>query len=143
MPKEQSAQSHAAWDPIFHFFLMPLFLANLINAFVQTVRAWPRDSYGHLWSVVMAAALIVLCFRVRIYGLASQDRIIRLEERVRIAALVPRADAHKLTTRQLIALRFASDAELPALVSRTLAENLDPKSIKQSITSWRPDYQRI
>jgi hypothetical protein len=143
MPKEQSAQSHAAWDPIFHFFLMPLFLANLIYAVVQTVRAWPRDSYGHLWSVVIAVALIVLCARLRIYGLANQDRIIRLEERVRIAALVPRADAHKLTTGQLIALRFASDAELPALVSRTLAENLDPKSIKQSITAWRPDYQRI
>jgi len=143
MPQEQSAQSHAAMDPLFHYMLMPFFVANFIIAIVLTVRAWPHDSFVHLWSIVMAAALFLLCAKVRVYGLASQDRIIRLEERLRIAALVPAADAHKLTTRQLIALRFASDAELPALVYRTLAEGLDPKSIKQSITAWRPDYQRI
>jgi hypothetical protein len=81
--------------------------------------------------------------KARVYGLADQDRIIRLEERLRIAALVPGAEVQRLSTRQLIALRFASDTELPALVRRTLAEGLDPKSIKQSIVVWRPDYHRI
>jgi hypothetical protein len=86
---------------------------------------------------------LLLTFKTRIYSLANQDRIIRLEERLRIAALVPAADVLKLSTKQLIALRFASDAELPALVGRTLAENLDPKAIKRSIATWRPDYHRI
>jgi hypothetical protein len=107
------------------------------------VRAWPRAQFAHGWSILVAVALVLLLTKCRLYGLADQDRIIRLEERIRIAALVPAAEAYKLSTAQLIALRFASDAELPALVYRTLAENLDPKTIKQSITTWRPDYQRI
>jgi hypothetical protein len=143
MPKEQSAQSHAAWDPMFHYFLAPLFLANFIVSIVLAVRAWPIDPFLHVWGIVMAFALVALAAKTRIYSLADQDRIIRLEERLRVAALAPAADVQKLSTPQLIALRFASDAELPALVARTLAENLDPKSIKQSIISWRPDYQRI
>ncbi len=143
MPKEQSAQSHAAWDPLFHFILTPIFLANCIVVIVFTVQVWPREPFFHLWSVLIAIALFLLCMKTRIYAVADQDRMIRLEERLRIAALVPAADVHKLTTRQLIALRFASDSELPALVYRTLAEDLDPKSIKMSITRWRPDNQRI
>ena len=143
MPKEQSAQSHTALDPLFHFFLAPLFLANFIVVVVLTVKTWPHDPFFHVWGVVVAAGLFFLVAKTRIYSLADQDRIIRLEERLRIAALVPAADVSKLSTRQLIALRFASDAELPGLVYRTLAENLEPKAIKQSITSWRPDHQRI
>jgi hypothetical protein len=143
MPKEQSAQSHTALDPMFHFFLAPLFLANFIVVVVLTVKTWPHDPLFHVWGVVVAAGLFFLVAKTRIYGLADQDRIIRLEERLRIAALVPAADANKLTMQQLIALRFASDSELPGLVYRTLAENLDAKTIKQSITVWRPDHQRI
>jgi hypothetical protein len=143
MPKEQSAQSHAAWDPTFHFFLAPLLIANVIVAIVLTVRAWPVDPFLHVWGIVMAIALLMVAAKTRLYGLADQDRIIRLEERLRIAALVPAADVLKLSTQQLIALRFASDAELPALVHRTLTEDLGSKSIKMSITAWRPDYQRI
>ncbi len=143
MPKEQSAQSHAMWDPMFHFVLIPLFLANFIVQIVRAVRAWPDAPGSHIWSIAVALGVLLLTFKVRIYSLADQDRIIRLEERLRIAALVPAAGASKLTTRQLIALRFASDAELPALVHRTLAENLEPKAIKQSIATWRADHHRI
>ena len=143
MPQQQSAQSHAAVDPLFHFFLAPFFIANLVVAIVFTVQAWPNEKFFHVWTILLALALFLLCAKTRLYGLADQDRIVRLEERLRIAALVPVADVYKLSTRQLIALRFASDAELPALVRRTIAEELDPKSIKQSIVSWRADYERI
>jgi hypothetical protein len=143
MAKEQSAQNHAAYDTLSHFVLMPIFFANFIFQIVLAVKAWPLAGVVHLWNVLIALALMLLTFKTRIYALADQDRIIRLEERLRIAALAPSADVSKLTTPQLIALRFASDAELPALVASTLAENLDPKAIKQSIATWRPDYQRI
>jgi hypothetical protein len=129
MAKEQSAQNHAAYDTLSHFVLMPIFFANFIFQIVLAVKAWPLAGVVHLWNVLIALALMLLTFKTRIYALADQDRIIRLEERLRIAALAPSADVSKLTTPQLIA--------------STLAENLDPKAIKQSIATWRPDYQRI
>ena len=95
------------------------------------------------WLVVVAGALFLLNAKQRDYSLRVQDRVIRLEERLRIAALMPAVDTRALTMRQLIALRFASDAELPALVYRTLNENLDGKAIKAAITDWRTDVERI
>lgn len=143
MPKIQSAQSHAAWDPMYHLVLTLILLTNLIVTIVLAVRKWSAGPFEHLWAIVMAFALILIWVRLRTYPLRNQDRIIRLEERVRLGALAPEADAARLTTRQLIALRFASDAELPGLVERTLRENLEPKSIKLAIADWRQDHSRI
>jgi hypothetical protein len=78
--------------------------------------------------------------------MTAQDRIIRLEEKLRFAALLPPellARSQALTVRQIIGLRFASDGELPALVKRALDENLSEKQIKQAINNWRPDYLRV
>jgi hypothetical protein len=93
----------------------------------------------------MSIVLFMLAGISRSQTLRVQDRIIRLEERLRLQALLPaedRAHIDELSIKQLIALRFASDAELPALVRKTLTQNLEPKAIKQSIVNWRGDYYR-
>jgi hypothetical protein len=146
MTKPQSASNHIRRDPAFHFVLMPLFVFNLFFSIYATIHHWPAHRHLYLWWIVMSLAFILLAFLSRENAVRAQNRIIRLEERLRIASLIPPNELphiHELTTRQLIALRFASDAELPALVHRTLTQNLEPKAIKQSIVNWRPDHERV
>ena len=143
MPKEQSAKSHAATDTITHLILLPIFLINFIVTIVWAIRDPQHHLAMDLWLIVLAICLFLLNAKTRMYTLKIQDRLIRLEERQRISALVSPAEAYELSVRQLIALRFASDAEVPALTRRALAENLAPKQIKESITAWRPDYARV
>ena len=146
MPAPQTYSSHSRFDPLYHFLLAPLLLLNLVFSIYVTIHQWPVHRALFLWWIVMSVALVFLLLRTRSFALKAQDRIIRLEERIRIAALLPAAEqarAASLTEPQLIALRFASDAELPALIGRTLAENLGPKEIKKSINKWRPDNFRV
>ena len=146
MPAQQTFSNHTRWYPPFHFFVLPLLLLNIIFSIYVTVHDWPRYEHTHLWWVVMAIVFFVMAETSRNSALAAQDRIIRLEERLRLAALLQaedRAHIDELTIKQLIALRFASDAELPALVRKTLTQNLESKAIKQSIVNWRGDYDRV
>jgi Family of unknown function (DUF6526) len=146
MPTPQNLKNHTRWDPPFHFFVGPMLLLNFIFSIYVTIHDWPRYAHTHLWWILMSIVLFVMAGNLRSAALRAQDRIIRLEERLRLAALLPAADrAHidELSIKQLIALRFASDAELPALVHKTLTQNLEPKAIKESITNWRPDYNRV
>ena len=142
MPRPQTAASHAAFDTLTHFILGPIFIVNFFVAVYVAVRA-PQHLALHVWLVLISVALLLMSVKMRLYSLRVQDRLIRLEERLRIAALAPGADVNRLTIPQLIALRFAPDEELPGLVARTLAENLDAKAIKGCIGKWRPDYARI
>jgi len=146
MPTQSSspaAKQGGAYDVVTHFVLMPIFVINFGLAIYVTIHRWPSQAPLHLWWIVMALALMILLMKVRFYSLRVQDRVIRLEERFRIASLAPTADISRLSTRQFVALRFASDAELPTLVARTVTENLDPKAIKQNIVTWRTDDVRI
>jgi hypothetical protein len=142
MPKIQSAQSHTAIDPLFHYVLLPILVANFITSIVMAFHAGPRLGL-HLWLIVLSFGLLIMAVKVRFYALGVQDRVISLEERLRIAALAPDTNVNALSIKQLVGLRFASDAELPALVVKTLAENLDQKAIKAAIITWRPDNVRI
>ena len=143
MPAQQNYSNHGRFDPAFHFILMPILLINLVITIVVAVR---RFTFLRGWLAIMAVALLLTASLFRSYALKVQDRVIRLEERIRLSLLLPpalQARIVELSIRQLIALRFASDAELPGLVERTLLENLPPKQIKQAITAWRPDDYRV
>jgi Kef-type K+ transport system membrane component KefB len=143
MPQEQSAKSHTATDTVTHLILLPILFINFGLSIYWAIKDPEHRLALDLWLIVLAFALVLINTKMRIYTLKIQDRVIRMEERQRISALVSPAEAYELSTKQLIALRFASDAELPALVRRTLAENLAPKQIKESIAVWRPDYERV
>jgi len=141
--KPQSYANHARMDPPFHFFLAPLLIVALILSIISLVRHPGLDSI--LW-MLLAVALLLTAERARSYALKAQDRVIRLEERLRLSMLLPEAARPRiaeLTEPQLIALRFASDAELPPLAMRSLNEGLTMKQIKSSIQSWRADNFRI
>ena len=148
---KQSYSHHTRWDPAFHFFVLPVAILTVLGILYHAIRNMVRHPDPHTVinnciCIVMAAALFVLVTKVRMNALKVQDRVIRLEERLRLATLLPenlRARIPELTQTQLIALRFASDAELPALALRTLNEKLDADTIKKSIQNWRPDNVRV
>ena len=145
MSAPQNYKNHARFHPPFHFFVAPVLLINVILSIVVLVRHWPHHIALLSWLVIMSVALFLLAGFARQYALTVQDRVIRLEENLRYQRLLPpelALAAQALSVKQIIALRFASDAELPALLQRTLTENLKPKAIKQSITNWRADHLR-
>ncbi len=146
MAAAQTYKNHMRFDPLFHFFLIPLLLLNIGYRVYRAIRHWPLEPVLHIWWIVLSIALLLIAQLARIYARKNQDRIIRLEERLRLATLLPAGElpyVKSLTTKQLIALRFASDAELPALALRAATENLDAQQIKQSITVWKPDTERV
>jgi hypothetical protein len=139
----QNFSHHTRWDPVFHFFILPVFAITLIMTIVHLVR---RPGLHSAWLIVVVIAAILAIFKIRMYAMRIQDRVIRLEERLRLATLVDpslRSQIASLTESQLVALRFASDAELPALAARALNEKLPADEIKKSIQTWRPDYWRV
>jgi hypothetical protein len=139
----QSFANHARLDPPFHFVLAPIGLAAIILSVNLLVR---QPGIGSILGVLLSVGLFMIAAKARSYALKAQDRVIRLEERLRLSMLLPEATRPRiveLTEPQLIALRFASDAEAPALAMRALNEGLTKKQIKASIQIWRADYFRI
>jgi len=141
--REQSFKSHTRWLPPYHFFIMPVLLINVLNALRHVVQA-PTLHYA--WEVVFGIALLMLGLFSRVMTLTVQDRVIRLEERMRLRQTLP-PDLHtqieRLSHRQLVALRFASDAELADLVRDIAAGTLATgKDIKMRVKTWRPDWLR-
>ena len=146
MPAPQSFSNHTRWDPLWHFVLMPALMLNIIFAAYNMSHHWPNHPHLFAWWIIMAIVIFLAVGRARQHTITAQDRIIRLEERLRLAALLSAEELSRsaaLTESQLIGLRFASDAELPALVKRTLDEGLTQKQIKQAIVTWRPDSLRV
>ena len=140
----QTYANHTRWHAPFHFFVLPVMLINFIWAIVDCVKH-PGANQG--WWIVVSAALVVLTFLARTYSLQTQDRIIRLEERLRYSQLLPADVAlqtSSLTVGQIIALRFAPDRELEALVREVLGGRLTKSSeIKAAVKDWRSDTLRV
>jgi hypothetical protein len=141
--REQSFKSHARWLPPFHFFVIPVLLLNSLNEIRHVVLDPNRHT---IWVLIVAAALLTLGFLSRIQALTVQDRVIRLEERLRMRQLLP-PELHQhidgLTHRQMVALRFGSDAELADLVREVVGGKLaTPKDIKMRVKTWRSDWLR-
>jgi hypothetical protein len=143
MAAEQTYQSHRKYIPVFHFFVEPVLLLNVIAQLLYLNRY--RTLYK-AWMVVVAIALAALPFVARYMVARVQDRVIRLEERMRLASLLPadmRGRIDDLTTPQLVALRFASDEEVAALAQRCLnGELMKGEEIKKEIKTWRADHVR-
>jgi len=141
---QQSLQNHARIIPAYHYFIFGAFTINLILSVMDLLSApWLRTGAG----VLTAAALIVLTLYARVFALKAQDRVIRLEMRLRMKELLPPALQPRIgefTPGQLVAMRFASDAELPELAATVLAGNVqDKKAIKGMIKDWQGDFLRV
>ena len=139
----QNLKNHGRFDPAFHFGLLPFLAINFIYSIIHMVRHFNPPN---MWLVLMSVALIVLALKVRTYSLKVQDRVIRLEERLRLQALSPiewHAQAYRLSEDQLVGLRFAGDDEVLTLAKQALEEKLNRKQIKERVRNWRGDYWRV
>jgi Family of unknown function (DUF6526) len=141
---EQSFANHGKFFPLFHFFVVPVMVINLI----ATIYRWYATGFS--WAgggrMLLALGLLVGFLSMRVMALKVQDRVIRLEERLRYERILP-ADLKprigEFTVAQLVSLRFACDAELPGLARKVLDEKMtERKAIKQMVKTWRPDYLR-
>jgi hypothetical protein len=139
----QTYKNHARLRPAFHFFVLPVLLINLLAA-VGTLVDVPSATTA--WAATVAAALLVLAFAARGMALSVQDRVIRLEMRLRLREILPpdlKARILELTPRQLVAMRFASDEEMPELMREVLSGNLaSSKAIKMRVKNWQADWLR-
>lgn len=139
----QTLKNHARYQPLFHFFIMPVLLIAFFASIIMAVRSPGLHS---IWTIFICAAVLGIAFLTRINALKVQDRVIRLEERLRLSTLLSeplRSRIGELSEGQLIALRFAPDAEVPSLVEQTLAKRMEGKEIKQTIKNWRADDWRV
>lgn len=141
--KEQNYANHVRIDPMFHQVIFFLAVIAILVALWIVIRYF---SLSAIELLLLAVTLLLVALRLRAYATKLQDRIIRLEERLRLQAILsgpPASRIGELTEGQLIALRFASDAEVPALVDRALSQNLSKDDIKKAIAHWRPDNFRV
>ncbi|MEY4637446.1 MAG: hypothetical protein RJA55_3244 [Acidobacteriota bacterium] len=140
---EQSYQNHTRWLPAFHFFAVPVLLANTLN---EGRHLFANPTPGTAFAFVVAAAILTVAFLARTQALQAQNRLIRLEMRLRLQPLLPAdlyARFNDLTVPQLVALRFASDSEMTELVRTVLQDGTKQAEIKKMIKDWQADYVRV
>ena len=141
----QTYKNHVRYLPPYHFFVLPVLLINVLKS-LRHIYLEPRLTLHLVWEVIMAAALLMLALLSRVMANTVQDRVIRLEMRQRLMEVLPadlRSRIRDLTRGQVVALRFAGDAELPELVRQVLAGTLTKqRDIKLKINEWQGDDLR-
>jgi hypothetical protein len=139
----QSFENHTKLVPPFHFFVLPVLAFNVVWSIYRLVHSFNAES---VVALVVALALVTLALFGRLFALSVQDRVIRLEMRLRMMQLLPqelRPRIPEFNVDQLVSLRFAGDAELPGLCRKVLDEKLtDRKTIKKLIQNWQADNLR-
>lgn len=142
-PRTQHLKNHARYVPLYHFVVLPILVANAINSIVLVTKLF---NWATVLDLLVAIALVLLGLSGRAFANTVQDRVIRLEEQLRFERLLPadlRARIHEFTREQFVALRFASDAELPLLAREVLDQRIhDRGAIKQMVKEWRADHLR-
>jgi uncharacterized protein DUF6526 len=141
---DQDYATHRRYHPLFHFFAIPVLTINLLLSIYIAIR---HPVLLAFWNALVAAALLATCFLTRIYGLRNQDRLIRLEERVRLATLLPpdlRGRIGELSMGNLIGLRFCGDDEVADVTRAVLNGELKGRDeIKKRVQNWRADHHRL
>ena len=143
---QQNLKNHGKIDPQFHYVLFFILVANLVFAVFHLIHHRENAYISSSWYLAISLVVFIPFFKLRMYPLRVQDRIIRLEERLRLQALAPAAwhsQINRLTEDQLIGLRFAADDEVVALAKQALEHNLNRKQIKERIQNWRADNFRV
>lgn len=141
--KSQQYSNHVRYDPLWHFTAVPLTLTGLVASLVNLFRCSDENCFQAVLLTLVFLILVVLVLLLRSYGLKAQDRAIRAEEKLRYFVLTGKPLDSRLRMGQIIALRFASDDELPNLARRAAEESLTPAQIKQAIQHWRADLRRV
>jgi hypothetical protein len=142
----QSFKNHGRLDPPFHIVLALFLVANLVFATFHLINHWTIDRIAAAWYLVLSLVVFIPVLKLRAYPLKVQDRVIRLEERLRLQALAPaqwHAQIFRLKEDQLIGLRFAGDDEVVELAKLALEQDLTRKQIKERIKNWRADDWRV
>ena len=140
----QNFATHRRWVPLYHFFTLPVLLVNLVYWVIPVFSSF---SFETVMTALVAVALFFLAFLARVFSSKVQDRVIRLEERLRLERLLPdesKSRTDEFSVGQLIGLRFAADEELPGLAKKVLDDKVEKRDdIKRMIKTWRPDFQRV
>jgi len=143
--EEQSYAKHAKFVPMYHQVLFGLIVVTFIGSMVNLFHSFSDHSrlYNAALIAAMAAALLILFFFARVFPLKAQDRAIRAEEKLRHYVLTGKPLDARLTMKQIVGLRFASDAEFPELARKAAEESLSLDAIKRAVKTWRPDHDRL
>ena len=141
----QNANNHGRYIPLWHFITPVIILIILVMCIINFVHTDMHAHDLHMWLpiILIPVVLLILWWYARAFALRAQDRAIRAEENFRHFILTGKRLPKELRIGQIIALRFASDEEFTALVQKAVTENLDSKTIKQSIRNWKADHNRV
>ena len=139
---EQNFKNHGRYIPLFHYVTGGAIIVTFIMSIINLIHSGKENLHASLLFILVSLILASLFWYAREFAVKVQDRAIRAEENFRYFILTGKALDSRLRMGQIIALRFASDGEMPALAKRAVEENLSQKQIKEAIQNWRPDHHR-